>query len=127
MSGTVVIASTILLASLALFQAALALGAPWGRFAWGGQHERLPGALRIGSVVAIFIYAGILAVQLQKAAMISLLPAGNWIDPAVWAIAAYYGLGIVLNAISRSRAERIVMTPLVAVLFGLALVIALGL
>ena len=35
------------------FQIALALGAPWGRAAWGGAHEgRLPGKLRVASLVS---------------------------------------------------------------------------
>jgi len=47
----------IMLAALAVFQFALALGAPLGRFAWGGYHTTLPANLRIGSLVAIAIYA----------------------------------------------------------------------
>jgi len=46
----------VLLGALAVFQALLALGAPLGRFAWGGQHLVLPTPLRIGSAVAIAVY-----------------------------------------------------------------------
>jgi hypothetical protein len=37
---------------IAAFQAALALGAPLGRAAWGGAHMRLPTGLRIASALA---------------------------------------------------------------------------
>lgn len=116
-----------ILAGLAIFQAALAAGAPIGRFAWGGQHDRLPMGLRIGSGVAILLYAGFAAILLQRAGVLALLPAGGWLGVATWVIVGYCALGIVMNAISRSRPERLTMTPLVALLFGLSLVVALGL
>ncbi|WDR00964.1 hypothetical protein PSC71_09580 [Devosia sp. J2-20] len=118
--------SAILLAGLAVFQAALAVGVPWGRFAWGGQHGRLPVVLRVGSLAAILIYIGLLAIQMQKAHVLQLLPIGDWIDAAAWAVVVFYLLGIVGNAASRSVSERWVMTPLVSMLFILSLVIALG-
>lgn len=119
--------SATLLAGLAVFQALLAIGRPWGRFAWGGQHDRLPAGLRIGSLAAIVVYSGILAIQMQKAEVLHLLPAGDWVNTAAWAIVILYGLGIAGNAASRSAAERRVMTPLVSLLFVLAVVVALGL
>ena len=49
----IVVAATAGLAVVAAFQVALAAGAPWGRAAWGGQHQgRLPARLRIASAVA---------------------------------------------------------------------------
>ena len=41
---------------LICFQLLLAAGLPLGRYAWGGAHQVLPRSLRIGSVVATFIY-----------------------------------------------------------------------
>ena len=41
------IAACVILAALAIFQAALIAGAPLGRFAWGSQHSVLPTKLRI--------------------------------------------------------------------------------
>ena len=119
--------SAALLAGLAVFQALLAMQAPWGRFAWGGQHDRLPAGARIGSLAAIVVYSGILAIQMQQANMLHLLPVGDWVNVAAWAIVVLYGLGIAGNAASRSAAERRVMTPLVSLLFVLAVVVALGL
>jgi len=43
------IAFVTLIGLLVLFQLSLAFGAPWGRFAWGGQH---PGVLPLGSRIA---------------------------------------------------------------------------
>jgi hypothetical protein len=113
-------------AGLGLFQGGLALGAPLGAFAWGGQHRRLPPTLRIGSVVAICIYAAIIIIALRRTGLIDWPSNGDWTAPAAWVVVAYLSLGVPLNAISRSRPERLVMTPVVVLLLGLSLVVALA-
>jgi hypothetical protein len=119
------LALTVILAALAVFQLALALGAPIGRFAWGGQHRVLPTRLRVGSLVSILIYAVIALLALDRAALIDVVP-----DPVsavgMWVAFGYFVLGIPLNAISRSKPERYTMTPIVAVLAVLSLLVALG-
>ncbi|GAA2041963.1 hypothetical protein GCM10009819_30210 [Agromyces tropicus] len=116
---------TAILGALAIFQLALALGAPIGRFAWGGQHRVLPARLRVGSAVSIAVYAVIATIALDRAGVIDVVP-----DPVavvgMWVVFACFVLGIPLNAVSRSRAERVTMTPIVTVLALLSLVVALG-
>ena len=107
-----------LLASLAVFQVALVAGAPLGRFAWGGQADVLPTALRIGSAVSVVLYAVIVWLVWRAVDR----PEDGWI----WVVTGYFALGIGLNAVSRSRPERLVMTPVVLVLAAGCLVIALG-
>lgn len=119
-------AIVILLVGLTVFQAALVAGAPLGQLAWGGQHRLLPTRLRIGSAISILIYAGIAMVVLARAGLVP-WPPGDWVPALCWAVAGYLVLGIPLNAISRSRPERLVMTPLVTLLAALALIVALGL
>lgn len=114
-----------MLAGLAVFQAALVAGAPIGHFAWGGQHRILPRNLRIGSIVAIGLYAIFAVIILQRAGLVALVPAPV-ADTGIWIILAYLALGIPLNAISRSLPERLTMTPIVAVLVFLVLVVAMG-
>jgi hypothetical protein len=118
-------AACAILAALAVFQAALAGGAPMGQFAWGGQHRVLPGNLRIGSVVAIVIYAVFAALILQRAGLVMWLPA-LVVDIGIWAVLAYLVLGIPMNAISRSLPERYTMTPVITVLALLVLSVAIG-
>ena len=67
------IALVVILSLLAVFQLALALGAPLGHFAWGGQHRVLPGRLRIGSLVSIVIYAIIAVLALDRAGLIDVV------------------------------------------------------
>jgi len=114
-----------ILAALAIFQAALVAGAPIGHFAWGGQNRVLPRNLRIGSVVAIVLYAGFAAIILQRAGMITILPQPV-VDVGIWIVLGYTALGIPLNAISRSKPERYTMTPVIIVMFALILTVAMG-
>ena len=118
---TAAVLACALLAGLAVFQGLLVAGAPLGRFAWGGQHRVLPTGLRIGSVVSIATYVLFAVVLLAAARQI-----GGVADVAVWVLTGYFVLGIGLNAISRSRPERLVMTPVVTVLAACCLVVALG-
>lgn len=124
MAETAAIVAAALLAALALFQAALAGGAPLGRFAWGGQHRVLPTGLRIGSAIAILIYLAIALVLLERAEVTSMFDADDAIAVLTWVIVAFFTLGIVMNGISRSRPERFTMTPLVIALAILSLMVA---
>jgi hypothetical protein len=118
--------STVI-ALLGVFQLALAIGAPWGRLAWGGGHERLPPALRIGSLISILVYAIFAIIVLEQARLIALLPSAEIASVGIWVIAAYMALGVVVNAISRSRPERFVMTPVALALCATSTVVALAL
>jgi hypothetical protein len=110
--------------ALAIFQAALIMGAPWGHLAWGGADRVLPAAKRIGSAVSIVLYGVFVAVVLDDVRLlpVSLEVVRPW---AIWVLTAYSGLGVGLNAISRSRTERLVMTPVASVLFVCCLILAL--
>ncbi|MGY1736942.1 hypothetical protein [Geodermatophilus sp. SYSU D00684] len=116
---------TALLAALAVLQLALAGGAPLGRFAWGGQHVVLPPRLRVGSVLSIGVYAVVALLVLQAAGAVDLLP-GGLVEVGMWVLTGYFALGVVLNAISRSRPERLVMTPVALALAVVCLVLALA-
>ena len=56
-----------LLALLAVLQLCVAAGLPWGRFVWGGRHEVLPAALRVGSGVSVLLYLGFAWILLSRA------------------------------------------------------------
>lgn len=116
----------IVLGTLALFQGLLVLGAPLGRFAWGGQHRVLPVPLRIRSLVSISIYALISAVVLARVEALSLGVPTSIVGIAIWVVAVYFFIAIGLNLGSRSKAERSVMPAVSAVLCVLCIVVALG-
>ncbi|UYN91544.1 MAG: hypothetical protein KIT70_09300 [Anaerolineales bacterium] len=113
-----------ILAGLAVFQAMLAAGRPLGRFAWGGQHDVLPQNLRTGSLVSILLYAVFAVIILERARLLSL----GFSTPsfAIWALAIYFTLGVFMNAISRSKPERNVMTPVALLLAACCYALATG-
>jgi hypothetical protein len=120
----VALVGVALLAALAVFQGLLVAGAPLGHFAWGGQHVVLPTNLRIGSVISIGLYALFAVLILQAAGSVAVLPE-RLVDVAIWVLAGFFAIGIVMNAVSRSRPERLVMTPVVLLLAAICLVLAL--
>jgi hypothetical protein len=120
------VVALVLLAGLAVFQVALAAGAPLGHLAWGGQRRVLPTGLRIASAVSVLVYA-LFAWMIARAAAFATDVGDDVTDgPLIWVLTAYFGLGILANAISRSIPERLVMTPVAALLFACCLVIALA-
>jgi len=116
----------VLMVGLTVFQAALIAGAPLGHFAWGGQDRVLPVQKRLGSAISIGLYVVFAVLVLQRAGLAGVLPWPGFVEVAVWVLAGYFALGILLNAISRSRPERWTMAPLCALLAVLAVIVALG-
>lgn len=112
---------------IAAFQVALALGTPWGRAAWGGAHEgRLPSNLRIASAVAAIFWL-LLASLIFARAGHELIPLPFTVPAWVpWALFGLLAVGALMNLVSRSKLERMIMTPVAAVLAALCLVVALG-
>lgn len=128
MTTAAAIATCVLLGVLAVFQALLACRAPLGRFAWGGQHEVLPTRLRVGSLAAILAYGAIGWAVLARAGQLgsgSGSGSGHGVlRVATWVIAGYFLVGAAGNLASRSRDERLVMTPFCVVLCALTVVVA---
>lgn len=114
-----------ILAGLTIFQAALIGGAPLGRMAWGGQHRVLPAKLRIGSALSIGLYALFAYAALAKAGFVPPLISEAFTSITVWVMTAYFVLGVLMNGISRSKPERLIMTPTTLALAASYLVLAL--
>jgi uncharacterized membrane protein SirB2 len=116
-----------LIGAVVVFQLALAVGAPWGQAAWGGQNEgTLPRRLRVASSVAalVLLLGAWIVLAASGLAGVSPLP-GSWLGPAMWVTTAYFVLGTVVNLISRSRVER-VWGPVTLAIAVCCAVIALG-
>ena len=113
------IIASVLLAALIIFQLLLAAGFPLAAYAWGGQYEgALPTNLRWASLVAIAILTFAAWAVLARAGLVPPGAASRVMSIAVWVFAGYFTLNTVMNLISKSPSERLVMTPI-----SLALVI----
>jgi len=97
----------ILLGLLSIFQLMLILGAPFGRATWGGGHDVLPMNFRIGSAVAIAMYAAILWLCRRRLQF----PSRSGYRRALWAVVAYFTVGVFMNVASSSPWERFLMAP----------------
>jgi hypothetical protein len=114
------------LATLAVvgFQVALALGAPWGSYAMGGQRAgQYPPAMRAAAVVQAALLALLAAVVLDAGGVLALgwtatFPWLPWI-PVVASLAS-----AIANAATRSVVERRLWLPVAMVMLLSSLVVA---
>jgi len=108
---------------VALFQAALALGAPWGHLAMGGLHPgRFPPALRIAAFLQGALILFLAVVVLGRAGLVEPRPP-NWLFTVAIAV---IGVTTVLNLITRSIPERRLWGPVTLVMFVCVLRVAAG-
>lgn len=90
-----------------------------GHYAWGGAWRILPPPMRVASVVAAVVYIFTGAIILDAARVADLVSFDSRV--AVWVLAGLFGIGVVMNAISRSTKER--RMALVALALGILCVI----
>lgn len=111
---------------IACFQAALAVGVPWGDAAWGGAAATLPTGLRIASGVAVVFWV--------FAALIVLGRGGYAFSPVSekvsrrgsWVLVGLLALGTLMNLASPSNWERFGWAPFVFVNLVLCFIVARG-
>jgi len=111
-----------------VFQIALASGAPWGEYAYGGTKTgKLPTGFRINSVVAALVMLGIAGHYLAQLGVFEpiLDPAGNSV--VNWVLVVFFALSALANNATRSKKERMVWGIPTILMFLAALAVALNL
>ncbi len=111
-----------------LFQIALASGAPWGEYAYGGTKTgKLPTGFRINSVVSAFVMLAISGHYLAQLGVFEpiLDTAGNSV--VNWVLVGFTGLSALANNVTRSKKERMVWAIPTILMFLAALAVALNL
>ncbi|MCP4304851.1 MAG: hypothetical protein GY788_08265 [bacterium] len=128
MTELAAVVAAILLGAIALFQLAVAAGAPWGDMAWGGRHDRrLPMRLRVGSAVAAAVLVMAATVVLAQGGVISWTPVPEGaLRTVTWVLAGFMVINTIGNLASASRMERRVFGPATAVLAVLIAVVAIS-
>jgi hypothetical protein len=111
-----------ILALLGVFHLTLALGAPFGRFAWGGREEVLPPDLRLRSGVAVLLFIAAIFVELQAGNILTSVDIQIGIASAIVLIVIFFA-GFVLSAFSQSVWEKGLMTPVCIALAALTLIV----
>jgi len=107
------------------FQAALALGAPWGAWTMGGTVQgRLPPVMRVATFVQALLLVALTAIVLSAAeeAVPGLVSTMPWI---AWLPVAFSAVAVILNAATRSLVERRLWLPVAMVMLATSLGVAL--
>jgi hypothetical protein len=121
---TAAVAAAVGFLAIAAFQAALALGAPLGRAAWGGTRTELPTGLRVASAIAVVVWIFAATIVLGRAGFeVFRLPDAivRW---GTWILVGLSLLGAIMNFASSSPWERFLWAPLALILAGLCLGVA---
>jgi len=127
---TAAIVAVVAIGIVALFQIALALGAPWGSAAYGGNNPGvLPIRLRIISATAgVLIYPFIGFFILDVGGVIDTGLAGESSTQVwMWVLTGLFTLGAISNFASRSRIERWWWGPVALVIAICCGILAAGL
>jgi hypothetical protein len=122
------IIALVLFALLVVFQIALALGAPWGRAAYGGQiHGVLPTRFRVASVVAVVVWTTIALVVARRAGLPVWVPLpDSWLPVVVWIVVGLLVIAVVMNAITPSPLERAIWLPFSLLVLASTLTVAIA-
>jgi hypothetical membrane protein len=116
----------VLTAVLALFQLALALGAPWGHLAMGGRYPgRFPPPMRIAALAQVAINLALAAIVFARAG-VALPELFDISRIGIWIVVAVMALAVVLNLITPSRWERRLWAPVAIPLLASSVHVALS-
>ena len=108
----------------AFFQFALGLGAPFGEMAMGGRYPgRFPVQMRVAAIVQGLIIGALGAIVLTRAGVVTTPLDAPWL---IWIVVAFSAVSLVVNAISRSRKERLLWVPAATLMLVSSLVVALA-
>ena len=119
------IGAAVLYAVIVAFQLAIALGAPWGRAAFGGYVERPGMELRVASAVAIVVWSAAALIILKRVGIPVWAPLPRRALPAaVWVLACLAVFAILPNAITESPLERAIWLPYCLVQAALVVTVA---
>jgi hypothetical protein len=115
---------TAISAGVALFQIALAAGAPWGTYAMGGAFPgQFPPVMRIAAVVQAALMMLMSAVVLSRAgiALPAWSRASRWL---VWLIVTVGAASLTMNIATPSSGERIIWAPVAFLLLTCSVLVA---
>lgn len=105
-----------LFTALLVFQVLLALGAPLGAAAWGGEYTVLPITLRMGSLISAAICGAAMLIVLEKLGFTNLIKRSRVISILLFLLAILFSLSALANAASSSKWENFLMLPVAVVL-----------
>ncbi len=116
----------IIFSALLFFQLTLAFGAPFGKLAWGGKYKVLPPIFRFGSFISALIFVFGIIIVSEKASLYSFFYYPILADILIWFLVVLFGFSTLGNMLSKSKSEKLFMTPIALLSFCLCLILAIG-
>ena len=125
---TAAVAAAVLFGVVALFQVTLALGVPWGAFAFGGRAVRedgtLPAGYRAASAVTAVVLVFFAVVILTRGGVIGDSGDSTWVTVMSWVIVAFMAINTPMNLMGRHGIEKYVFGGITLVLVVLCAIVA---
>ncbi|BDP99996.1 hypothetical protein [Aquiluna sp. KACHI24] len=91
----------------ALFQLAIALGAPLGEYAYGGQREgKLPTPYRVASGISFLVMIAISGHYLAQTGILTPLLSAQQNAIVNWVLVGFASLAALMNNITKSQKEK---------------------
>lgn len=90
----------------------LALGLPYGEYAMGGKHKILPGKERIICTISVIIQTFAILILLQGGRVLRFGFSEKITNLLCYFFAVYLSFNVFINLLSRSKKEKLFMTPL---------------
>ncbi len=120
------IIDTIIFIGMICFQTLLALGFPIGFLAWGGRYVVLPPELRVASLIAVFIFIIASILVLARADIIIIIDKPKFLKYCVLILAFYFTFNVLMNLLSASLWEMLIMVPVTIAISILSFIVVLG-
>lgn len=103
----------LITAVVCAFQLALIFGAPWGEFTLGGRWRgRLPLVGKVLAGASLVLLMG-LAVVIGSRAGLAFAGLQRFAPALAWVVVGYCAVGVLANAATRSRRERLIWLPVI--------------
>lgn len=118
--------ATVLFGIVIIFQLLIALGVLPISMAWGGRQTELTPQLRIASVVGAVILGLFAYIIRLRAGLIGTGEITLLIKILAWIVTAYMAFNTFTNITSKSKAEKLIFTPITLVLTILCLIVSIS-
>ena len=90
----------------------LASGLPYGEYAMGGKYKILPKKERIICIISVIVQTFAILVLLQAGRVFSFGFSDKTANLLCYIFAVYLSLNVFMNLLSKSKKEKLFMTPL---------------
>jgi hypothetical protein len=116
--------ATVLFAIFIGIQLLLAAGILPVSIAWGGRQTELTPALRVASIVAVFVLGAFIYIIRYRAGLIGSTPAPTAIRLMAWVVTAFMAFNAVGNFASVNSTEKLLFGPITIVITIACLIVS---